>query len=166
MRILVWICAVYLISSILTLAHSGPSLSADRERSALPPLSAQETQDLLTGQSMGFADVAERHQYPGPTAVLDLASQLHLSERQRAAIQQIDDHRHAEAVRLGRRIVDQEQELQRVLAGDELAWLMAAVPMAFIGWIGTGVLKARPTMILNRPKLTRTPTGSILVSVI
>jgi hypothetical protein len=34
---------------------------------------------------------------------------------------------------------------------------MAAVPMAFIGWIGTGVLKAKPTMILKRPKLTRTP---------
>jgi hypothetical protein len=44
--------------------------------------------------------------------------------------------------------------------------LMAAVLMAFIGWIGTGVLKARPTMILKRPKLTRTPTESILVSVI
>ena len=45
------------------------------------------------------------------------------------------------------------------------AWLMAAVPMAFMGWMGTGVLKVRPAMILKRPNATKMPTGSILATV-
>jgi hypothetical protein len=43
---------------------------------------------------------------------------------------------------------------------------MAAVPMAFIGWMGIGVLKERPTIILKRPNPTRTPTGSRWLMVI
>jgi len=45
------------------------------------------------------------------------------------------------------------------------ALLIAAVPMAFIGWIGTGVRYVRPAMILNTPNATSTPEGSILATV-
>jgi len=44
-------------------------------------------------------------------------------------------------------------------------WVIATVPMAFMGWMGTGVLKYRPAKILKSPKATRTPTGSILLMV-
>lgn len=120
MRTLVWVYAVFLISSTLALAQSDQRPYAGRERSAIHPLSAQEAQELLTGQSMGLADVAERHHYPGPKPVLDLASQLHLSEMQRAATQKIYDHMHAEAVRLGRLVVDKERELDHLLAKDDV----------------------------------------------
>ena len=62
----------------------------------------------------------EINHYPGPRHVLDLASQLSLSDTQRLATQQIYDHMHAEAIRIGELIIAQEKELDRLFATHEI----------------------------------------------
>jgi Spy/CpxP family protein refolding chaperone len=58
--------------------------------------------------------------YPGPRHVLDLASQLDLSDTQRAETQQIYDRMHREAVRLGNLLIAKERELDRLFASNEI----------------------------------------------
>jgi Spy/CpxP family protein refolding chaperone len=49
-----------------------------------------------------------------------MASQLGLSETQRAEAQQIYDHMHQEAVRLGNLLIAKERELDRLFASNEI----------------------------------------------
>ena len=70
---------------------------------------------------MGFAKVAELNHYPGPRHVLDLADKLGLSDEQRRRTQAIFDQMSAEAVRLGRQLIEEERVLDsRFLEGSIL----------------------------------------------
>lgn len=100
----------------LVLAQHAHSPYIGQEQRAINTLSEEEVQALLSGQGMGLAKVAELNHYPGPRHVLDLATQLQLSEAQRAETQKIYDGMHREAVRLGALIVDKEQELAQLFA--------------------------------------------------
>jgi Spy/CpxP family protein refolding chaperone len=83
-------------------------------------LSADEVQGLLNGDGMGMARAAELNHYPGPRHVLDLTSQLQLSEAQRSKAQQIYDRMHDEAIHLGRAILFKEEELDNTFKKDEV----------------------------------------------
>jgi Spy/CpxP family protein refolding chaperone len=107
---------VVLMIPALVLAQHGHAPYAGQEKRALKALSEEEMQALLNGQGMGLAKAAELNHYPGPQHVLDLATQLQLSETQRAETQQIYDRMHHEAVRLGALIVDRERELEHLFA--------------------------------------------------
>jgi len=113
---LVWIVAVLSVSPLNTFGQSSQMPYAGQEARAMKALSAEEIQALLSGQGMGLAKAAELNHYPGPWHVLDLATQLQLSETQRAETQQIYDRMHQEAVRLGALIVDTERELDHLFA--------------------------------------------------
>ena len=102
----------------LTVAQHGHSPYAGQETRAMKALSAEEIQALLSGQGMGLAKAAELNHHPGPRHVLDLATQLQLSEPQRAETQQIYDRMQQEAVRLGTLIVDKERELDHLFAAE------------------------------------------------
>jgi Spy/CpxP family protein refolding chaperone len=102
----------------LAVAQHGHSPYAGQETRALKTLSEEEIQALLSGQGMGLAKAAELNHYPGPRHVLDLATQLQLSEAQRAETQQIYDRMQQEAVRLGAHIVDKERELDHLFAAE------------------------------------------------
>ena len=54
-------------------------------------LSREEMADLTAGRGMGLALAAEFNGYPGPRHMLDLASQLSLTDEQRTGIQQLFD---------------------------------------------------------------------------
>jgi Spy/CpxP family protein refolding chaperone len=81
-------------------------------------LSADEVQGLLNGDGMGMARAAELNHYPGPRHVLDLASQLHLSDDQKNKAQDIYDRMHNEAVRLGNMILQKEEEIDKIFKKD------------------------------------------------
>src|SRR5437899_1240812 len=102
---------VLMLMPTLSPAQSGQKPYAGQERREVKALSADEIQALLNGQGMGLAKAAELNRYPGPRHVLDMASQLGLSEIQRAETQQIYDRMHQEAVRLGNLLIDKESEL-------------------------------------------------------
>ncbi len=99
-----------------------PMAQADQKTPAIKAFSDEEIQGLLNGEGMGVAKVAELNHYPGPRHVLDLKDQLNLSEKHRVETQKLFDTMHAQAVRLGKLIIEKEQELENLFAkkeGDE-----------------------------------------------
>lgn len=91
-------------------AASGSPYAQEQARE-IKALSSDEVTGLLAGEGLGRARAAELNHYPGPKHVLDLASQLDLTEDQIRRSKAIYDEMHAEAVRLGRELVDRERAL-------------------------------------------------------
>ena len=77
-------------------------------------LSEQQIAGLETGQGMGLALAAELNGYPGPKHVLELQTELGLTESQIDLTQDIFQAMKESAVDLGRQIVAQERELDRL----------------------------------------------------
>jgi Spy/CpxP family protein refolding chaperone len=93
---------------------------AGEERREIKSLSAEEVEALLQGRGMGLARAAELNHYPGPLHVLELAAELRLTPEQRAETQAVFERMRAEAVRLGRRIVERERELDTMFEKGEI----------------------------------------------
>ena len=92
--------------------HAAPtSQYAGQEGLAIKALSASDVADLLAGKGMGFAKAAELNGYPGPAHVLELSSQLKLSEEQIAQTQVIFQRMEGQAKSLGAQLVEAEREL-------------------------------------------------------
>jgi hypothetical protein len=79
-------------------------------------LSEQQIADLRAGRGMMLALPAELNGYPGPAHLLELADQIGLSAETRGRIQQMFDAMKVEAVPLGRRLIEQEADLDRQFA--------------------------------------------------
>lgn len=88
--------------------HSPYSGQQIRETKAL---STDDINGYLNGEGMGLAKAAELNHYPGPRHVLDLSSELNLSEEQRLKTEKIYNAMHESAVQLGKQIVGKEKEL-------------------------------------------------------
>jgi Spy/CpxP family protein refolding chaperone len=113
-----WILVAVLLIPTFGVAQHSYSPYAGQETRAMKTLSEAEVQALLSGQGMGLAKAAELNHHPGPRHVLDLATEMQLSEAQRTETQQIYDRMHQEAVRLGALIVDKERELEHLFAAE------------------------------------------------
>ena len=87
---------------------------------AIKALSATEIEGYLSGAGMGFAKAAELNHYPGPRHVMELADELRLTPDQRAKTQAIYDAMRQEAVQLGQRIVEAEQQLDHLFASQAI----------------------------------------------
>ncbi|MEM0962428.1 MAG: hypothetical protein AAGK21_07850 [Bacteroidota bacterium] len=82
-------------------------------------LSADDVRGLLTGGGLGMARPAELNGYPGPLHVIELAEPLQLTDEQLETAQQLREAMLAEAVPLGRQLVDAEQALDAVFAAGD-----------------------------------------------
>ena len=109
---LAWMVGVS-ITATLAAQHS-PYLGL--EGRALKALSAEQVEDYLEGRGMGLALAAELNGYPGPKHVLELAEELALDDGQLSEMREIFAHMQAEAVDLGRRIVERERSLDALFA--------------------------------------------------
>ncbi|MBI2090805.1 MAG: hypothetical protein HYT78_19030 [Deltaproteobacteria bacterium] len=127
---------VFVVLTVLcsAIAWSGehPSPYAGQERRTIKALSAEEVQGYLSGDGMGFAKVAELNHYPGPRHVLDLTDKLDLSNEQHRRTQAIFDKMRAEAINLGKQLVEKERLLdsrfaERTISGAELKQLVAEI---------------------------------------
>ena len=74
---------------------------------------------------MGLALAAELNGYPGPMHVLELADSLHLSDQQRAKMQELFAAMKAEAIPLGERLIAQEADLDKQFATPSFAAIRA-----------------------------------------
>jgi hypothetical protein len=83
-------------------------------------LSSAEIEQLLNGEGMGLAKAAELNRYPGPKHVLDLSSELHLTEEQQEQTKDIIEAMKTEAVRLGKSIIEKENELELMFRENEI----------------------------------------------
>ena len=88
--------------------HSRHAIQSDREIKAL---SNDEVAGLLEGAGMGYALAAELNSYPGPRHVLDLETELSLTETQIEEVARIVEEMHERARELGSRLVAAEREL-------------------------------------------------------
>lgn len=124
--------AILLGASAATAETAAPY--AGWQQRDIKALSAQQIDDLAAGRGLSLALAAELNGYPGPRHVLDLGSELGLTEDQRAAFEQLFQQMQAEAQRLGAAILAAEAALDHAFrsgrAGeaslrDELAALAA-----------------------------------------
>ncbi|NKB89330.1 MAG: hypothetical protein GKS06_14015 [Acidobacteria bacterium] len=96
-------------------ARSQSPYAGETERE-IKALSEDEIASYLAGEGMGFAMAAELNRYPGPKHVLELATELEVSDEQREVVQVIFDGMQAEARRLGEALVETERELDAAFA--------------------------------------------------
>jgi hypothetical protein len=97
-------------------APEATSPYAGEETRTIKALSEQDIDGYLSGEGMGLARAAELNHYPGPRHVLALADELALTADQREAAQRVFEEMQAEAITLGKRIVEQEGMLDGVFA--------------------------------------------------
>lgn len=89
-----------------------PTLAfAQGDRSSIKALSPDQVKAYLDGEGMGLAKAAELNHHPGPKHVLELASELNLSDEQRRRTQEVYQAMHERAVSVGTQIVEKEKEL-------------------------------------------------------
>ena len=102
----------------ITVFANTESPYAGQEIREIKALSQQEIEAYLNGKGLGYAKAAELNQYPGPRHVLDLGSELILTEEQTRRTKVIFDAMNAQAINLGKQLVDKERELdQRFASG-------------------------------------------------
>ena len=116
-KLIYCILAVYLLSTSAVFANQPtPSPYTGQEQHDIKALSPVEIKNYLAGRGIGFAKAAELNHYPGPAHVLELSQQLQLSPEQHARTQQQFNSMQAEAMRLGKALVEQEQLLDTLFA--------------------------------------------------
>ena len=93
---------------------------------------------------MGFAKPAELNHYPGPGHVLELATEMELTDEQRSEIEAIHAEMKERAIELGEAIIEAERSLDRRFkhqqiddetldaATREIAWLYGALRYAHL----------------------------------
>jgi Spy/CpxP family protein refolding chaperone len=96
--------------------HETMSHYVGDEKREIKALSQSEVDGLLNGEGVGLAMAAELNHYPGPRHILDLAEKLALTDVQKKTIQEAFDRMHAEAVKLGSQLVEQERLLDKAFA--------------------------------------------------
>ena len=99
--------------------HVHASQYAGEETREIKSLSQDDVDELLRGGGWGLAKAAELNGMPGPSHVLDMASELGLSPEQVERTRRIRDAMRGEAKAIGKRFVAEEAELEkRFRAGD------------------------------------------------
>jgi hypothetical protein len=99
--------------------HVHASPYAGEETREIKALSQEDVEELLRGGGWGLAKAAELNGIPGPSHILDMASELGLSAKQVERTRRIRDAMRRKAKVIGERFVAKEAELEtRFRAGD------------------------------------------------
>ena len=109
---------------------SGYAGQEARDIKAMPP---EDVQSYLLGKGMGLAKAAELNGYPGPSHVLSLASQLHLTPQQKKLTEALFVSMEEKAVGFGLPLVEEERNLDRSFADKVITPAALASSMARIG---------------------------------
>ena len=93
-----------------------PSPYSGMETRPVKALSKEQIADLEAGRGMGVALAAELNGYPGPLHVLELAKALDLTDEQVSRTKKLLERMKAEAIPIGRRLIDEEATLDSLFA--------------------------------------------------
>ena len=111
-------CALVTLATASFAQHTGhqghtsapaPSAYVGEQSRSIKALSATDITSLQAGAGMAYAKAAELNGYPGPAHVLELKSQLNLSDQQRTATQALVASHQAQARVLGSQLVEAER---------------------------------------------------------
>ena len=86
---------------------------AGLQKRTIRALSEERVADLLEGRGSGYALAAELNHYPGPKHVLELATELHLSQEQEQVAHDLFTGMDQNAQELGRQLVMLETEMDQ-----------------------------------------------------
>src|SRR5258705_8323457 len=125
--VIVWLVAVALSAGGASSQPMSPY--AGQEQRTIKALSDDEICDLLDARGMRLAKAAELNYYPGPLHVLQLASELQLSDSQRAATEALYADMRMKAQALGRKIIEAERTLDQAFAGTRIDAAIPRVPV-------------------------------------
>lgn len=108
------ILGISLSTSAQTSKYAGP------ESREIKALSKAQIEGYLNGHGMGMAKAAELNHYPGPKHVLDLSKELNLTEEQKGKTEQLFKSMKKEAVRLGKKLVKKERQLDSLFTDNSI----------------------------------------------
>ncbi|WP_419905837.1 Spy/CpxP family protein refolding chaperone [Kiloniella sp.] len=91
--------------------HEHISKYLGEEQRGIKSLSAEDINELQAGRGWGLAKAAELNGIPGPSHVLKMKEELHLTPQQVTKIQELFDQMKATAVVQGEKLIVLEQEL-------------------------------------------------------
>lgn len=89
---------------------------AGQEQRAIKALSAEDVRGLLEGAGLGYAKAAELNGWPGPLHALELRDELSLTEAQVQRMEALWREMKAQAVPLGRQLIEAERALDLLFA--------------------------------------------------
>jgi len=103
-----------------------------QEQRSIKSLSDQDIEELQTGKGWGLAKAAELNGVPGPSHLLEMAEEIHLTPIQRQQIEQLYTAMTDRAIPLGQQLVALEQELntafaERSMTDEHLQELLRAI---------------------------------------
>ena len=101
--------------------HVHASPYAGEETREIKALSQEDVDELLRGGGWGLAKAAELNGMPGPSHVLDMATELGLSPGQNSKVARVRDEMRASALTLGERFVVKEAELEAKFRSGDIA---------------------------------------------
>jgi len=87
-----------------------------QEQRRIKSLSNDDVQQLEAGKGWGLAKAAELNGMPGPSHVLQMKDKIGLSRKQETQIQRLFAGMQAEAIPLGKRLVQLEKQLNEAFA--------------------------------------------------
>ena len=111
---------------------ASPSPYAGQESRQIKAFSPSEQEDLLAGKGMGLAKAAELNGYPGPSHVLELASQLGLTVEQVTTTRALFTSMERKAKDLGRQLIAAEQSLDTLFASKQVTPVQLKKSLAVI----------------------------------
>ena len=105
-----------IVATTATSSAQTMSPYAGQDQRTIKALSDEEIRDLLKARGMGLAKAAELNSYPGPLHVLQLGTELGLSDAQRKATDSLYATMRQRALSIGRQIIEAERTLDRAFA--------------------------------------------------
>ncbi len=140
------------IVSISVMAATESPYKGQQTR-AIKALSQQKIDGYLKGKGMGYAKAAELNNYPGPRHVLDMANELKLSAEQIQQTQAIFNSMQAQAVELGKQLVEKEKELDQKFANSQIDANTLASLVSEIGLLEAKIRNVHLAAHLEQRKL-------------
>jgi Spy/CpxP family protein refolding chaperone len=93
---------------------------AGEQAQGIKSLSLAEVNGLQAGAGMGYAKAGELNGYPGPMHVLELGTQLQLTDGQRAATEKLMATHKPKARKLGEQLLDAERALDAAFSSKQV----------------------------------------------
>lgn len=121
MKKLIFVFIICLIGSINILAQNHTSQYAGEEQRDIKSLSAEDVEQLEAGKGWGLAKAAELNGVPGPSHILDMASEISLDENQEEQIKVVFHEMEKSAIIKGKELVKKEAELNRRFSKNEFS---------------------------------------------
>ncbi len=90
------------------------SIYAGEETRSIKSLSAKDIDELERGGGWGLAKAAELNGMPGPAHLLELKTEIALTDQQVRRITNLYDSMKTEAIRLGTLLIDHERTLEKL----------------------------------------------------